>query len=68
MKALLTIDTDKTDKIDLLVRIAVEMGLKVERTTVADDLSFLISEPSLAEAWNSPEDARWDEAFSHLKR
>lgn len=67
MKTVLSIVTETADKIDLLIRVAEEMGLKVERKNT-DDLSFLVSEASLAEAWNSPEDARWDDAFANLKK
>jgi hypothetical protein len=67
MKTVLSIVTETEDKIDLLIRVAEEMGLKVERKNTKD-ISFLVSEASLAEAWNSPEDTRWDEAFAHLKK
>lgn len=68
MKTVLSIVSDSEDKVDLLVRIAEEMGLTVERKILEDEMSFLVSEPSLAEAWNSPEDAKWDEAFRHLRK
>lgn len=67
MKTVLSIVTETEDKIELLIRVAEEMGLQVERKNT-NDLSFLVSEASLAEAWNSSEDARWDEAFAHLKK
>lgn len=68
MKAVLNIDADEAEKIDLLVRIAEEMGLRVVRRNLVDELNFLVSEPSLAEAWNSPEEARWDDGFRHVKK
>ena len=67
MKTVLSIITETSDKVDLLIRVAEEMGLNVEVKDTADPY-FLLSEASLAEEWNSPEDARWDEVFAHLKK
>lgn len=67
MKTVLSIVTETSDKVELLIRVAEEMGLKVERKDTEKPY-FLVSEASLAEAWDSPEDARWDNAFAHLKK
>lgn len=67
MRTHLTIDADSEDKLRLLIRVAEEMGLEITSREVADEYT-LISESSLAEDWNSPEDARWDEVYAHLKK
>ena len=67
MKALLSIETETAEKLNLLMRVAEEMGMAVEAKAEIDPLT-LISEGSLAEDWNSPEDERWDESFAHLKK
>jgi hypothetical protein len=67
MRANLTIEADNEDKVRLLIRIAEEMGLEVTSRPLADEYT-LVSEPSLAEDWNSPEDERWDDVYAHLKK
>ena len=67
MKALLNIETDTADKLALLIRVAEEMGMGVEQAYPNDPFT-LASQSSLTEAWDSPEDSHWDEAFAHLKK
>jgi hypothetical protein len=67
MRANITIEANSEDKVRLLIRIAEEMGLEVTSHSLADE-NTLVSEPSLAEDWNSPEDERWDVAYAHLKK
>lgn len=67
MQSIITITQGDRDKIELLVRVAEEMGLTVNVSNTIDPYT-IASEASLAEDWNSPEDARWDEVFAHLKK
>ena len=67
MKATLNIETDNQDKLQLLIRVAEEMGIAVNASPLADEVTA-ISEASLAEDWLSPEDARWDEVYAHLNK
>jgi hypothetical protein len=41
MKATLTIESDNSDKLNLLMRVAQEMGLAVTNSNVSDDFSML---------------------------
>lgn len=67
MKIMLTIETENSDKLILLMRVAEEMGMLVESKSEIDPFT-LIAEKALAESWNSPEDTAWDKAYAHLKR
>ena len=67
MKTVLNIEADTADKLNLLIRVAEEMGIIVEPATAVDPVT-LASQDSLAEAWNSPEDTHWDEALASLKK
>jgi hypothetical protein len=67
MKATLNIEANNEDKLRLLIRVAEEMGMQVKTTQAVDDVS-IASENVLAEDWDSPEDARWDELYAHLKK
>ncbi len=67
MKATLKVETETEDKLNLLIRIAEEMGMSVNTDLAADEITT-VSESVLAEDWNSPEDARWDEMYAHLKK
>ena len=67
MKATLKIEAITEDKLRLLIRVAEEMGMEVQASSLIDEYT-VISEPALAEDWNSPEDARWDVAYAHLKK
>ncbi len=67
MKATLRIEAETEEKLRLLIRVAEEMGMEVQANTIVDSYS-IASEPSLAEDWDSPEDARWDEQYAHLKK
>ena len=67
MKATLKIEADTEDKLQLLIRVAEEMGIAVKSSTLVDEYTA-VSESVLAEDWDSPEDARWDEAYAHLKK
>ena len=67
MKTVLNIEADTADKLNLLIRIAEEMGIVVEPSTAVDSVT-VASQDSLAEAWNSPEDAHWDEALARLNK
>jgi len=67
MRTVLNIQTDTADKLNLLIRVAEEMGMEVEQE-LAIDLVALASQDSLAEAWNSPEDAHWDKVATHVKK
>jgi hypothetical protein len=54
-------------KINLLLQIARELNISIvrkkgKRKNSADETTML-SEESLAEAWNSPEDERWDKLY-----
>ena len=58
MKATLNVEAESQDQLQLLIRVAEEMGMAIT----------LISEKSLAEDWLSSEDAHWDEVYAHLKK
>ena len=57
-----------SSKINLLIQLARELGISIvkkkkgKKKSSADE-SVLLSEHSLSEAWNSPEDERWDELY-----
>jgi hypothetical protein len=62
----LVLKSKSRSKLDLIQKVAVEMGVKIERSTKAKKLVdevTLVSEASLAEAWNSKEDDRWDKLY-----
>ena len=69
MKATLTFETETVEKINLIIRLALEMNIKVhegskEIKEYANDLGLTIaSEPSLSEAWDSEEDTQWDTLY-----
>ncbi|MBX2899270.1 MAG: hypothetical protein KF775_06455 [Cyclobacteriaceae bacterium] len=67
MKAVLRIESESNEKLQLLARLAEEMGMNVSAGGREDEFT-LISEESLAEDWNSPEDEQWDTAYSYLKK
>ncbi len=67
MKTLLSIETDTSDKLNLLIRVAEEMGMDVKTNLEIDPIT-LASESSLAEDWISPEDERWNELFPNQKK
>ena len=70
MKTTLTIESPSKSKIDLLLSIAREMGITIINMgayKIATDELLLVSEASLAEAWNSDEDNRWDELYNENK-
>ena len=67
MKATLNIEANTEDKLKLLIRVAEEMGMEVKTSALIDEYSA-ISESTLAEDWDSPEDKRWDELYAHLKK
>ncbi len=67
MKATLNIEADNQDKLQLLIRVAEEMGIAVNASPFVDEVTVL-SEAALADDWLSPEDARWDEVYAHLKK
>lgn len=69
MKATIIIEAAQS-KIDLLITIAHEMGISVINTgdyKIATDEITQVSEPSLSEAWDSEEDARWDKLYQETK-
>lgn len=68
MKTILSIESDTTEKLELLIRIAEEMGMTVETFSKEVEPYTLVSEEALAEDWNSPADDRWDEVFAHLEK
>jgi len=69
MKTTLTFETVSEEKLNLLIRIAAEMGITVMpdkqeiKSYIEDDSISIVSEPALGEAWDSPEDDRWDELY-----
>lgn len=69
MKNTLVIETDNEAQIASLLLFLKEVGIKaslIKKDT--DNLSIsMVSEPSLAEAWSSKEDQRWDEIYSTKK-
>ena len=67
MKATLNIEANSEDKLRLLIRVAEEMGIQVKTTESVDEFTK-VSESVLAQDWDSPEDARWDELYAHLKK
>jgi hypothetical protein len=60
MKARITIESDKVEKVRLIELLAKEMGLTVHIEDFETDI-HLVSEAVLAEDWLSEEDERWDE-------
>ena len=66
MKTTLTIEADSEAKLQLLIRVAEEMGMDVKASLL--DEYMAVSENILAEDLNSPEDNRWDEVYAHLKK
>ena len=67
MKATLNVEAESQDQLQLLIRVAEEMGMAVQANRLMDEVT-LISEKSLAEDWLSTEDARWDEVYAHFKK
>ena len=67
MKTTLTIEADSEAKLQLLIRVAEEMGMAINSNPLPDECT-IVSESVLAEDWNSPEDERWDEMYAHLKK
>ncbi len=61
------LSSNSKSKIGLLVQLAKELGVKTSQPKKKSkrrvDEITLISEKSLAEAWNSKEDERWDELY-----
>ena len=65
MKTTITLQSDSSEKINLLIHVAHEMGIK----TSADEISFseeekdwkLASEKTLSEDWLKPEENKWDD-------
>ena len=55
MKATLNIEANTEDKLKLLIRVAEEMGMEVKTSALIDEYSA-VSESTLAEDWDSPED------------
>lgn len=66
MKATILIETDSAEKLTLLIRVAREMGITIIPKFPVDEVT-VVSEPSLAEAWKSKEDARWDKLYGKKK-
>lgn len=60
------VKTDSAEKLALLIKVAREMGITVVPEYPLDEVT-LVSEPSLAEAWGSKEDARWDKLYGKKK-
>ncbi|HEY0262371.1 MAG TPA: hypothetical protein VGB95_05050 [Chitinophagales bacterium] len=71
MKNTVVIESATTKQIDALLAFLKELGIKatVTNTEYSEDMHALsiVSEPSLAEAWDSKEDERWDELY-HAKK
>lgn len=70
MKATITFESATIEKLNMLIRIAEAIGIKVMNDkkeihaySNEPDVS-IVSEPSLAEAWDSEEDNRWDELYA----
>jgi hypothetical protein len=62
----LVLKSKSRSKLDLIQKVANEMGVKTERSGKAKKLVdevTLVSEASLAEAWDSKEDQRWDKLY-----
>ena len=71
MKATLTFEATTAEKLNMLIKIATAIGIKVfsgnkaiSEYKVEHELS-IVSEPSLLEAWDSKEDDRWDELYGN---
>ena len=64
MKTTITLQSASSDKIQLLLRVAKEMGVT---TSVTENISSeekdwkLASEKTLAKDWLNPEDDKWDD-------
>ncbi len=62
-----TFSSNSKAKIAQLKKLAREIGIspvkKKKKYVQAVDEISIVSEPSLAEAWNSKEDERWDELY-----
>ena len=56
-------------KIHLLLKLAHELGISIvkkkksKKTSTHGGETALLSQQSLAEAWDSPEDERWDDLY-----
>lgn len=62
-----TFSSNSKAKIEQLKKLAREIGIRPVKNLKkyvqpVDEIS-IVSEPSLAEAWNSKEDERWDELY-----
>ena len=66
MKTTIVVSNSSKEKIELLIKVAREMGITVEAMPAVDEVT-IVSEPSLSEAWNSKEDERWDKAYGKKK-
>ncbi|MCG3166720.1 MAG: hypothetical protein POELPBGB_02501 [Bacteroidia bacterium] len=62
-----TFSSNSKAKIEQLKKLAREIGItpvkKSKKYVQPVDEISIVSEPSLAEAWNSKEDERWDELY-----
>jgi hypothetical protein len=66
VKTTISIETDSSKKLALLIKVAREMGIVVTPQCVIDQLT-VVAESSLMEAWESKEDDRWDEVYGNKK-
>jgi hypothetical protein len=66
-KTTIIVKTDSDEKLALLLKVAREMGIMAEPQIPVDEVT-IVSEPSLAEAWNSKEDQRWDKLYGKKKK
>ncbi|MBI1287928.1 MAG: hypothetical protein GC178_10145 [Flavobacteriales bacterium] len=68
MSRILKVDSNDPEKIDLLLKLAKEMGIRVSITKLKEneDLQWLkLAERQLEEEWNDKANDHWDDFFKN---
>jgi DNA polymerase III alpha subunit len=68
MSRILKVDSNDPNKINLLLRVAREMGIRISEADIEDseDTAWLkLTEQQLAEEWNDKANDHWDEFFKN---
>lgn len=62
MKTTVTLQSDSNEKINLLIHVAHEMGIKTSTENSNEERDWnLASEKTLSEDWLKPEENKWDD-------
>lgn len=62
MKTTVTLQSDSSEKINLLIHVAHEMGIKTSTENSTEEKEWNVaSEKTLSEDWLKPEENKWDD-------